>query len=61
MIRPLSEAVRKHRWNRDRRRHISEMCRLERAARTQMADSIEAMAQQLAEIRSLPEVSEQWP
>jgi hypothetical protein len=58
MLRPICAALRERRWNRDRRRHISEMRRSEKAACAHLADSLEAMAIQLAEIRSLPEVSE---
>lgn len=58
MIRPLYEALLERRRNRDRRRHVSEMRRLEQAAHAHMADFVEAMAVQLAEIRNLPEVSE---
>jgi hypothetical protein len=58
MIRPLYEAVRGRRWNRDRRRHISEMRRLEEATRAHKIHPIDAMAAQLTEIRSLPEASE---
>jgi hypothetical protein len=58
MIGPWYRALRGRRWDRHRRRHISEMRRLEQAARAHMVESLEAMAIQLAEIRGLPEVSE---
>jgi hypothetical protein len=58
MIRPLYLALRGRRLSRDRTHHISEMRRLERAARAYMIDCVEAIAAQLVEIRSLPEARE---
>jgi hypothetical protein len=52
------EALRGRRWNVDRRRHIAEMRRVEKATRAHRIDPIDAVAAQLEEIRSLPEVSE---
>ena len=60
MIRSLYRAVRERRWNRDRRRRISQMVQRERVNATAVCDWIEAMAVQLAEIRTLPEAPEPW-
>ena len=57
-IRSLYLAAREHRWDRDRRRRIAEMLQSERASRVAAIDLIEAMAIQLAEIRTLPEAPE---
>ena len=58
MIRSFYLAARERRWDRDRRRRIAEMRRRERASRTVEVEWVEAMAIQLAEIRTLPEVVE---
>ena len=55
MMRSLYIAVRERRWNRDRRRRIAEMRQRERASFIAQVDWVEAMAIQLAEIRTLPE------
>lgn len=55
MIRSLYIVAREGRWNRDRRRRIAEMRRRERASFMAQIDWVEAMAIQLAEIRTLPE------
>jgi hypothetical protein len=55
MIRSLYMVARERRWNRDRRRRIAEMRRRERASVMARIDWVEAMAVQLAEIRTLPE------
>ena len=57
MIRSLYLTVRERRLNRDRSRRIAEMLRRERTTTLAKIDSIEAMAIQLAEIRTLPEAS----
>jgi hypothetical protein len=51
-------AARERCWNRDRRRRIAEMRRRERATFMAQIDWVEAMAIQLAEIRTLPEASQ---
>ena len=57
MIGSLYRAARERRWNRDRRRRIAEMFEREWATSgAAMIDWVEAMAVQLAEIRTLPEV-----
>jgi hypothetical protein len=56
MIRSLYIVARERCWNRDRRRRIAEMQRRERASFMAQIDWVEAMAIQLAEIRTLPEV-----
>jgi hypothetical protein len=48
--------VREHWWNRDRSRRIAEMRRRERATGAAQTDCLEAMVEQLVEIRALPEV-----
>jgi hypothetical protein len=58
MIRSLFLAARERRWNRDRRKRIATMLERERATRTAEIGWVEAMAMQLAEIRSLPEAFE---
>lgn len=55
MVRSLYLAARERRWNRDRRRRIAVMLNRERATAPTEIDRIEAMAIQLAEIRTLPE------
>jgi hypothetical protein len=55
MIRSLYIVARERCWNRDRRRRIAEMHRRERASFMAQIDWVEAMAIQLAEIRTLPE------
>jgi hypothetical protein len=55
MIGSLYRAAREIRWNRDRRRRIAAMLERERTTRTPALDSVDAMAAQLEEIRSLPE------
>ena len=55
MIRSLFLAARERHWNRDRRRRIAAMLERERAMRTAEIGWVEAMAIQLAEIRTLPE------
>jgi hypothetical protein len=55
MIRSLYIIARERRWNRDRRRRVAEMLRRERASFIAQIDCVEAMAIQLAEIRTLPE------
>ena len=55
MMRSLYIAARERRWNRDRRRRIAEMQQRERASFIAQVDWVEAMAIQLAEIRTLPE------
>jgi hypothetical protein len=55
MIRSLCIGARERCWNRDRRRRIAEMRRRERASFMAQIDWVEAMAIQLAEIRTLPE------
>ena len=56
MIRSLYIVTRERCWNRDRRRRIAEMQRRERASFMAQINWVEAMAIQLAEIRTLPEV-----
>lgn len=58
IIRWLYIAARERRWNRDRRRRIAEMRRRERLSFITNIDWVDAMASQLAEIRSLPEAHE---
>jgi hypothetical protein len=58
MIRTLYFAARERRWDRDRRRRIAEMLQRERAERAPDVEWVEAMAIQLTEIRTLPEVPE---
>ena len=58
IIRSLYIAARERRWNRDRRRRIAEMRRRERLSFITNIDWVDAMASQLAEIRSLPEAHE---
>ena len=55
MTRSLYIVARERCWNRDRRRRIAEMHRRERASFIAHIDWVEAMAIQLAEIRTLPE------
>ena len=55
MIRSLYMVARERRWNRDRHRRIAEMRRRERASFMAQIGWVEAMAVQLAEIRTLPE------
>jgi hypothetical protein len=55
MIRSLYMVARERRWNRERRRRIAEMRRRERTSVMAQIDRVEAMAVQLAEIRTLPE------
>ena len=55
MIRSLYIDARERCWNRDRRRRIAEMHRRERASFTAQIEWVDAMATQLAEIRTLPE------
>lgn len=55
MIRSLYIDARERCWNRDRRRRIAEMQRRERASFMAQIDWVDAMATQLAEIRTLPE------
>ena len=55
MIRSLYIVACERQWNRDRRRRIAEMNRRERASFIAQIGWIEAMAIQLAEIRTLPE------
>ena len=55
MIRSLYIVACERHWNRDRRRRIGEMNRRERASFMAQIDWVEAMAIQLAEIRTLPE------
>jgi hypothetical protein len=55
MIRSIYTITRERCWNRDRRRRIAEMRRRERASFMAQIDWVEAMATQLAEIRTLPE------
>ena len=57
-IRSLCIEARERRWNRDRRRRIAEMRRRERLSFVTNIDWVEAMAIQLAELRSLPEAHE---
>ena len=57
MIRSLFLSIRERWWDRDRRRQIKKMVRLETA--DDLADLVEGMAIQLAEILALPEVLEQ--
>lgn len=56
MIRSLYRGARERCWNRDRCRRIAEMRRREHASFMAQIDWIEAMAIQLAELRTLPEV-----
>ena len=56
-IRLLYLAHRERRWNRDRSRRIAAMLHRERATIATQADWLEAMAIQLVEIRTLPEVA----
>ena len=58
MIRAMYLAARERRWNRDRSRRIEKMLQRERAERMVKLDWVEAMAMQLAEIRTLPEAAE---
>jgi hypothetical protein len=51
----LYRVIFERRWNRDRRRRVGKMLARERAANAAVLDWIEAMAVQLAEIRTLPE------
>jgi hypothetical protein len=55
MIRSVYIVARERCWNRDRRRRIAEMQRRERAGFMAQIEWVEAMAMQLAEIRTLPE------
>lgn len=55
MMGSLYRAVFERRWNRDRRRRIDSMLEHERAGNAAVLDWVEAMAAQLAEIRTLPE------
>jgi hypothetical protein len=57
-LRSAYSALRERRWNRDRRRRIAKMLKREHAICEARADWLEAMALQLVEIRSLPEVVE---
>lgn len=59
MIRSLYIQLRERRWNRDRRQRIAQMRRRERATFVTNIDWVEAMAIQLAEIRTLPELLDQ--
>jgi hypothetical protein len=54
-MRSLYRAFCERRWNRNRRRRINEMLARDRAGHAAVLDWIEAMAVQLAEIRTLPE------
>jgi hypothetical protein len=56
MIGALYRRACERRWNRDRRRHASEMRRLEQTAQAREVDHLDALALQLAQIRSLPRV-----
>lgn len=58
MIRRLYLAARERRWNRDRSGHIAKMLQRESAALRADTERLDAMANQLAEIRTLPEVLE---
>lgn len=58
MIRNLYAAVQQRCWKRDRSRRIAAMCQRERLIDLADLDRLEAMALQLAEIRSLPEALE---
>jgi hypothetical protein len=55
MMSSLYRALFERRWNRDRRRRIDQMLDHERAGNAAVLDWIDAMATQLAEIRTLPE------
>lgn len=57
-IRSLYLAARERRRNRDRSRRIAAMLQRERATLTANAEWLEAMAIQLANIRTLPEALE---
>jgi hypothetical protein len=59
MIGRLCRATRERRWNRDRRRRIAEMLEREHAGSAAVMEWLEAMAVQLAEIRTLPEAPRQ--
>jgi hypothetical protein len=56
MIGALYRRVCERLWNRDSRRHTSEMRRLEQTAQAREVDHLDALALQLAQIRSLPRV-----
>jgi len=56
MMRSRFLSARECHWDRDRRRRIEEMRRRERLIETATATRLEAMAEQLAEIRALPEL-----
>ena len=56
MIRSLFSSIRERCWDRDRRKRLDKMMRRETA--DVVADLVEAVADQLAEIRALPEVLE---
>jgi hypothetical protein len=58
IFRRFFAGVRERRWDRDRSRRIATLLERDRTRITAMADWIEAMAVQLAEIRALPEVTE---
>jgi hypothetical protein len=55
MMGSLYRAIFERRCNRDRRRRIAKMLEGERAGNVAVLDWVEAMAAQLAEIRTLPE------
>lgn len=58
MIRSVYIAVRERRWDRDRRRRITQMRQRDRETFIGNIDWVEAMAIQLAEIRALPQLLE---
>ena len=57
MIRSWYLAARERRRNRDRNERIAELVEVEGESRVAEAELVEAMADQLAEIRTLPEAS----
>jgi hypothetical protein len=58
VIRSVYIAVRERRWDRDRRRRITQMRQRDRETFIGNIDWVEAMAIQLAEIRALPQLLE---
>ena len=60
MIRRICRATCERRWDRDRRRRIAEMLEREHVSGAVVEDWVEAMAVQLAEIRTLPEAPGGW-
>jgi hypothetical protein len=58
MFRTLYAAVQQRCWRRDRSRRIAAMLKREQAIAIAELDELEALAQQLVEIRALPEALE---